>query len=74
MPGGQPVPAPGGQPTPTPTPQPSGPGSSYLTVAPALKAMLDRLDNSEKPALVVIVAKGQSKLAKELGRRLLSVV
>ena len=71
-PGPNPNPNPNPNPKPKPTPPPARTGS-YLTVQPEMKAILDKVDNDHKGFLVV-VAYGHSKLAAEIGQRLLDAI
>ncbi len=68
-----PVPVPAPTPPPAPVPIPTiaapVPGMSYLTVDPALKSVLDKVEVPNKPSLVVVGTFGRSHLAAEIGER-----
>jgi flagellar basal body-associated protein FliL len=55
-------------------PPPPAVTTSYMTVQPVLKNVLDKAENAEKPALVVVATLASSKLAKEIGQRFLDTI
>ena len=63
-----------------PPPNPSGPppvpagAASWLTVQPALKNVLDKVERPNHSALFVVATSGDSPLAKAVGQRLLDLI
>jgi hypothetical protein len=75
--GSNPAPGPSGS---NPTPGPSGPppvpagAASWLTVKPALKNVLDKVERPNHSALFVVASSGDSPLAMAIGQRLLDLI